>query len=182
MIFRQRMWLRGRSLWGTFNANTSPKFQMQSNATSSQELPTDEARTKVVEDDPRSCTLEDKQKAPPKVVPSSWQDPRRGIGGQEDQGSSKMIHPCKANPREGGPLKTADSAYKASDPRSNRKSARGSLGLDCFSTFLTPNKGFTVTAALSCKVQDNCIQQICSFIRWTKPVNYGIGYFVSLSL
>ena len=39
----------------------SPRFQQQSNAASSQELPPYEERTKIVEDDPRSYTLEDKQ-------------------------------------------------------------------------------------------------------------------------
>ena len=155
----------GAEFRGTFDANTSPRFQQQINATSSRELPTNEVRTKVVEDDLRSCTLEVKQKAPLKVVPCSWQNPRRGIDGQKDQGSSKVIHPRKANYREEWSLKMRDSARKASDPRSKRKSTRGSFGLIYFPAFLTPSRGFTVTITLSYKIQDNCTQQRCSFNR-----------------
>ena len=73
--------------------------------------------------------------------------------------------PKKVNHREERSFKTEDSSRKASDPRSKRRSIRGSLGLNCFSAFLTPDRGFTITAALSCKIQDNCTQQMCSFIR-----------------
>ena len=55
-------------------------------------------------------------------------------------------------------LETEGSTCKAGNRRSKRKSDRGSLGLNYFPTFLTPNKGFTVTVALSCKIQDNYTQ------------------------
>ena len=102
-------------------------------------------------------------RAPPEVVLSFWQAPRKGVGGQkrpripEGDQSSKNLPQMKDRSRQTRPSKPVAPGH--------RKSVRGSLDLNYFSAFLTPNRGFTVTAALSYKVQDNCSQQMCSFIR-----------------
>ena len=73
-----------------------------------------------------------------------WQDPRRGIDGQEGRGSSKMSHSCEASLREDvrTSLKTKDSTHEAGDPQSKMKSTRGSLGLYFCSAFLAPIVGY----------------------------------------
>ena len=104
------------------------------------------------------------------VVLSFWQALRRGVGGQkrpripkggpripEGDPSPKSLPQTKDRSRQTRPSKLVTPGH--------RKSLRGSLDLNYFPAFLTPNRGFTVTAALSCKVQDNCSQQMCSFIR-----------------
>ena len=151
------MCLRGWSLRGTFDKDTSPRFHQQSNAISSQELPPGEGRTEIVEDDPRSYTSEDTQKAPPKVVPSSWRDPRRGIGGKKRPRIPEGSTPEKLTTERKGRSRRRTRTAKLVTP-GQKEYTRSGLGLNCFPAFLTLNREFTVTTALSCKIQDNCTQ------------------------
>ena len=75
------------------------------------------------------------EQTPGKEMSTSWQDPQRGIDGQEGRGSKKVIHTRKANIGEESrtSLKLEGSTRKAGDPWSKMKSMRGSLGLSyCF--------------------------------------------------
>ena len=102
-------------------------------------------------------------RALPEVVLSFRQAPRRGVGGQkrpripEGDPSPESLPQTKDRSRQTRPSKPVTPGH--------RKSVCGSLDLNYFLAFSTPNRGFTVTAALSCKVQDNCSQHMCSFIR-----------------
>ena len=81
------------------------------------------------------------------MVSILWQDPRRGIDGQEGRGYLQMINPREASLGEEAmtSLKTEGSTREAGDPRSKMKSACGSLGLSFRSLFLTPIVGPYVT-------------------------------------
>ena len=76
-----------------------------------------------------------------------WQDPRRGIHGQEGHESSKMIHPHEASLKKKArtSLKTEGTTHEAGNPWSKMKSACGSLGLSFCSAFLAPIVGCFVT-------------------------------------
>ena len=156
VIFCQRMCLRGRSLLGTFSGGTSPRFHQQTDATLSQELSPGEGRTKIIEDDPRSYTPEYKQSTAGGSAKFLTSPSKRSWRTKKDQGSPKVIHPSRTLPQ----TRDRSRQTRPSKPVTpgHRKSVRSNLDLNCFPAYSTLNKRFTVTAALSCKVQDNCSQ------------------------